>query len=352
MAGRPPKESPTASAVAPAVLRYLGAQGVDPAEVASLAALAGLGEASAIASADQAPITPGGMAGLLRGAAELLAEPHLSLRLPAELPFRRYDPLSLGARAAGTPREVLSLVTEFAPLLLPGLAARTAVDDVGGVRFDATFTGHPRGLGYAVDAFLLATVLGHCRRGGVDRATAPSRAWLAAARPHALEPLLSSLGTDDVELGAETTGFSLPASAADHPLPGADDLLVATATQLAEVALAAAPRRGSFATAVASRIEAQLGAGNAPSAEEVADGLRMSARTLQRRLDDEGARFSAITDAVRERLARRLLADPALGLGEIAYRSGFTDLATFSRAFKRWTGLPPGAYRKRAPPTA
>ncbi len=75
----------------------------------------------------------------------------------------------------------------------------------------------------------------------------------------------------------------------------------------------------------------------------------MSTRTLQRRLDDEGTRFSDVLDTVRERLARSLLLDPSLTLAEVAYRTGFSDLATFSRAFKRWSGLPPGAFRRRAP---
>ncbi|MEA2752006.1 MAG: hypothetical protein QOI41_6149, partial [Myxococcales bacterium] len=39
--------------------------------------------------------------------------------------------------------------------------------------------------------------------------------------------------------------------------------------------------------------------------------------------------------------------DPELALSDVAFRVGFSDAATFSRAFKRWTGLPPGAFRRR-----
>lgn len=47
-------------------------------------------------------------------------------------------------------------------------------------------------------------------------------------------------------------------------------------------------------------------------------------------------------------MARELVRDPALTLAEVAFRVGFSDAATFSRAFKRWTGLPPGALRQRS----
>jgi AraC-like DNA-binding protein len=74
--------------------------------------------------------------------------------------------------------------------------------------------------------------------------------------------------------------------------------------------------------------------------------MKMSSRTLQRRLEDEGVRFSVLLDEVRERASKKLLRDETLPLAEIAWRVGFSALATFTRAFKRWTGMPPGAYRR------
>ncbi len=73
----------------------------------------------------------------------------------------------------------------------------------------------------------------------------------------------------------------------------------------------------------------------------------MSARTLQRRLEEEGTRFSEVLDRVRLEAARAALSDPDTTLTDVAYRLGFGDLATFSRAFKRWTGKPPGQWRRR-----
>lgn len=71
----------------------------------------------------------------------------------------------------------------------------------------------------------------------------------------------------------------------------------------------------------------------------------MSGRTLQRRLEAEGTSFSEVLDRVRADLARSYVKDADLPLAEVAYRLGFSDFSTFSRAFKRWMGKAPGAYR-------
>ena len=71
-----------------------------------------------------------------------------------------------------------------------------------------------------------------------------------------------------------------------------------------------------------------------------------SARTLQRRLAERGSSFSRLLQGVRFRNAQRLLRDPKMPLGEIAKRLGYTDLANFMRAFRRWTGVGPNEFRR------
>ncbi len=335
--GRPPREPATASALAPALLRWAAQHGID----ASLIAHRG-GLDPADADRDEAPVTATALATMLKVTAELAAEPHLALRLPAELPFRTYDAGALAARVAATPRDVLSAMARFAPLVFPRLEA-DVVDAPREVRFHARIRGAARGLGHHVDEYVLAFALEHCRRGGTR--LDPTRAWLSSPRPASdLRPLVRALGTEEIELGAEDTGFSLTAADASIALPALDPMLVAAAEQLASAALAKAPRDGRLAATVAAKIESALP--GEIGAEAIASALKMSGRTLQRRLEEEGVRFSDIVDEVRERTAKRLLADPELPLAEIAHRVGFSDLATFSRAFKRWTGLPPGTWRR------
>lgn len=74
--------------------------------------------------------------------------------------------------------------------------------------------------------------------------------------------------------------------------------------------------------------------------------LNMSERTLKRWLQREGTSFSAMQTASRQAKADKLLADGRLTLTEIADALGFSDLSTFSQAYKRWTGHAPSAARK------
>jgi AraC-like DNA-binding protein len=214
------------------------------------------------------------------------------------------------------------------------------------VSIHTSFAGAPRGFGLHVDEYLLALLLSHSTRGAFGgSAVHPSRVWLISARPHGELP---AYGTTEIEFGAATTGLALTRNDAERAFPSFDPMLVAVADQIASAALAHAPRPNALATTVAAKIESLL-PGDA-SADAIAAALKMSARTLQRRLEEEGIRFSTVLDETRSRVAKKLLADPKLALAEVAYKIGFSDLATFSRAFKRWTGVPPGTFRRRTAP--
>jgi AraC-like DNA-binding protein len=71
----------------------------------------------------------------------------------------------------------------------------------------------------------------------------------------------------------------------------------------------------------------------------------MSIRTLQRRLHDDGLTYEAVMDQLRLERAVDLLGTP-VPLTEVSRRVGYDDQAHFTRAFKRWTGTTPGAWRK------
>ena len=91
-----------------------------------------------------------------------------------------------------------------------------------------------------------------------------------------------------------------------------------------------------------------------PSRTEIANALCMSERTLQRRLQNEGASYRQLLDGTRHELARQYLMKPHLTLTQITYLLGFRDQSTFSRACKNWFDLSPGEYRntlRKAPPT-
>jgi AraC-like DNA-binding protein len=89
------------------------------------------------------------------------------------------------------------------------------------------------------------------------------------------------------------------------------------------------------------------------SLEDIASMLAMSTQTLRRRLlEEENCGFQEIKDRVRRDLAIHLIERSSLSLEEVGLSLGFSELSTFHRAFRRWTGSTPGEYRDRRAETA
>jgi AraC-like DNA-binding protein len=82
-----------------------------------------------------------------------------------------------------------------------------------------------------------------------------------------------------------------------------------------------------------------------PDLEAVAEHLHISPQTLRRHLRDEGTSFQGLKDELRRDMAIYHLGQADLSLQQIAEQLGFSEPSAFHRAFKKWTGLTPGAYR-------
>lgn len=100
----------------------------------------------------------------------------------------------------------------------------------------------------------------------------------------------------------------------------------------------------SFRRKVEAELEPLLATGPL-RIERIARALGCSRQTLYRRLKAEGLTFEQVLDELRRRRALTLVRDASLPVKEIAWRLGFSDPAAFSRAFKRWTGRSPQAFR-------
>ena len=83
------------------------------------------------------------------------------------------------------------------------------------------------------------------------------------------------------------------------------------------------------------------------SLDEVSHHLCMSSQTLHRRLKQEGNTFQEIKDRVRQDKACYLLRKTDLPIKDVAIQLGFAESSVFNRAFKKWTGHPPAAYRNK-----
>ncbi|KVL48937.1 AraC family transcriptional regulator [Burkholderia territorii] len=83
-----------------------------------------------------------------------------------------------------------------------------------------------------------------------------------------------------------------------------------------------------------------------PQLKDIATLLNTSERTLKRRLREEGTCFRDISNAVRKTRAQALVAEGRLSIKEIAEALGFSDMSSFSQAYKRWTGVAPSVSRQ------
>jgi AraC-like DNA-binding protein len=144
--------------------------------------------------------------------------------------------------------------------------------------------------------------------------------------------------------GAAFNGFTFESQALRNPLASADGSLHEIHRERLTLLDSDALQPKTLSLRVQRVLALELGVGR-PTSSTVARTLRMSRRTLARRLALEGTTFSALLDERRRSTAQRLLTKN-MSLTEIATRLGFVHVQAFHRAFKRWTGSSPNRYRE------
>lgn len=127
------------------------------------------------------------------------------------------------------------------------------------------------------------------------------------------------------------------------PLASADDFLLPRFVEAMEDLLANMPSN-DLVEQVKRRIQVLLGSGDM-SEERVAVPMNISPRHLRRKLNVEGTSYEQLVDEVRKEGAIRMISQGQLSLTSIAYELGFLDPSSFTRAFRRWTGMSPTAFR-------
>jgi AraC-like DNA-binding protein len=142
---------------------------------------------------------------------------------------------------------------------------------------------------------------------------------------------------------AEFAGVRFPVEILDRPLATAD----AARFEELEAQIAAFGQR-SLLEDLRRALRVELVDGNA-SATRVAQMLALHRRTLNRRLRTLGTTFQAVLDEVRHDAAQQLLRLTDLPLTQIAASLGYSDVASFNRAFRRWAGTTPGRFRASPP---
>jgi len=191
--------------------------------------------------------------------------------------------------------------------------------------------------------YALSLVMGMCRMNFGD-ALRPAEVSLGRARPRDTAPWERFFGCR-VAFGAAQNAFLLLRRDADAPLPVANRQLAGTldamlAKQLAEL------DRGNVAARCKAALLDRLASGESPE-QDIAKALHMSRRTLQRKLADADLTYQQLLDDTRRELALRYIDDPGRSFTEITFLLGFSGQSAFTRAFRRWTGGSPSAYRAR-----
>lgn len=147
------------------------------------------------------------------------------------------------------------------------------------------------------------------------------------------------------EFGCKECSLTFPREIMDYPIVAPDPDSARTAKAFRKQELGQLREQHSVGELVESMLFDE-GVGFY-SMEQIADKLDLSTRSLQRHLKEESLAFSDIVEKVRRQQAMRLLSESNLSVSRISTLLGYSDVANFSRAFRRWSGESPRTYRQR-----
>jgi AraC-like DNA-binding protein len=177
----------------------------------------------------------------------------------------------------------------------------------------------------------------------------PQEVRLRVPRDRGLEKL-DALADARIGFGHVSAGIEIPKALLREPLVDTESGVLAREELERELhRTAPAP---DFAGSLRQAVGTFLREGY-PSVQKTAAAIGMSIRTLQRRLRESGISYSRLVEEERFRAAVELIKESRLRITDVAMELGYSDLANFTHAFHRWTGLSPSEYRRHeAQPTA
>ena len=175
----------------------------------------------------------------------------------------------------------------------------------------------------------------------------PLEVRFAHRRPTNVRPLIRAFQTTLI-FDAERSALVISSHWLRRPLTSVDAELESLLRQ--QIENLKQSRGKSFPDAVRDVLRTALLAGHA-SADYVADMFSMHRRTLNRHLSASGVTFAELVDEGRFEISRRMLEYSDLDVKQIAAALDYADASAFTRAFKRWSGTTPVAWRTTYRPT-
>jgi AraC-like DNA-binding protein len=247
--------------------------------------------------------------------------------------------LGFAAMSASTVREAIDLAVQFAPMISTAMGLRLRVES--GVA--SLIVEERADLGSVRDVIVLARLaalwtIAISLTGEDLKGTAETT--IAEPPYHGrFEKLVPP-----ITYGRPTNRIVLKAEALDVPLIMADPVAVRLAREHCEKALDSISSGGRLVRTVRQLLSKPDG--GFLDLEEVAAAVHMSPSTLKRRLMLQGYSLSTLLQEERRDRALLLLRSQALSIDDVADRLGYSSVQNFARAFRRWTGTTPAAYRQ------
>jgi AraC-like DNA-binding protein len=279
---------------------------------------------------------------LARELFDRIGDPEVGLRAAERVRLPDVDLLGYLVRHSPHPLAALEQMARYAQLL--GDTARGQVE-CRGERVLLTFalTDGSRMLPEAADYWVAGVFL--FVRGLSCGQASPTEVHIPRPRPRQPDAYRRFFGCA-VSFASEHALLAYGESCLTVPFAEGDPRLVAILQRQADEVMSTLPARSDLVERVAAHMRRHLHNGHTHLAA-IARELGMSERTLRRRLRDHGSGHRALLDRVRRERAVALIEQGDTSLATIAHGVGFADEAAFARAFRRWTGLSPQAYRSR-----
>lgn len=147
-----------------------------------------------------------------------------------------------------------------------------------------------------------------------------------------------------IEFDAGSMEWHFRADVLDQRCPNANPITAQVCQQFCDVVMAERPGETDLVRRI--RTACLNSSRRFPPADEIAEQLGLSLRTLHRRLAHEGLSYQSVLDNMRRSVATEFLENTHLMIDEVAERVGFADATSFRKAFRKWTGHSPTHYRR------
>lgn len=279
---------------------------------------------------------------LIVDAISMSQEPALGLLVGERLRLNTHGILGYATMNSSSIRQAAEIFERYIRLRTPLVSTH---HEIHGKQFRILFDEHYP-LGDIRRPVMEAVVL--TVKNALDYITMGSRPVIQVAFAFAqpdYAPLARDIFNCDVKYGQTWTGFVVPMDIVDAPLKMNDPTTLREATTICQRELEKISQNENLSMRV-RRMMLEKGNGF-PSLNVTARLFHMTPRTLHRYLLEEGTSYKAILEDIRHSLALEHLKSGHLSIQEIAYSLGYTDIANFRRAFKRWEGMAPSEYRQR-----